>query len=188
MIYTQIQPRVFTEQNIKAGFEATGLISYSLHCVLSSLTVIRTPSPPATTADNVAWTAETPHTVDQLEQQARHVQDLLCRQSQSSTSQAICQLVKGCQLAMNSATILAEENRKLCTASQHQQRKQDQRHQYIACGGALQAQQGQQLAAEAERVVAESEQVHATQGRQRALATCSKCHVQGHTQTQCTSV
>jgi hypothetical protein len=64
MIYTQIRPRVFTEQNIKAGFEATGLISYSLHHVLSSLTVVRTPSPPATTADNVAWTAETPHTVD----------------------------------------------------------------------------------------------------------------------------
>jgi hypothetical protein len=69
-IYTQIRPRVFTEQNIKASFEATGLISSCLHCVLSSLTVVRTPSPPATTADNVAWTAETPRTVDQLEQQA----------------------------------------------------------------------------------------------------------------------
>jgi hypothetical protein len=112
-IYTQIRPRVFTEQNIKAGFEVTGLIPYSLHCVLSLLTVVRTPSLPATTADNIAWTAETPHTVDQLEQQAQHVQDLLCRQSQSSISQAICQLIKGCQLAMNSATILAEENRKL---------------------------------------------------------------------------
>ena len=78
---------------------------------------------------------------------------------------------------MNSATILAEENRKLRTASQRQRRKQDQRRQYIARGGALQAQQGQQLAAEAERVVAESEQAHATQGRQRAPPTCSKCHV-----------
>jgi hypothetical protein len=69
-IYTQIWPRVFTEQNIKAGFEATGLISSCLHRVLSLLTVVRTPSLPATTADNVAWTAETPRTVDQLEQQA----------------------------------------------------------------------------------------------------------------------
>jgi hypothetical protein len=187
-IYTQIWPRVFTEQNIKTGFEATVLIPYCLHCVLLLLTVVQTPSPPVTTADNVAWTAETLRTVDQLEQQARHVQDLLCRQSQSPTSQAICQLVKGCQLAMNSATILAEENRKLRTASQCQQCKQDQQRQYIACGGALQAQQGQQLAAEAERVVAESEQVHATQGRQCVLPMCSKCHVQGHTRTQCTRV
>jgi hypothetical protein len=57
----------------------------------------------------------------------------------SPTNQAIRQLVKGCQLAMNSATILAEENRKLRTATQRQRRKQDQRRQYIARGVALQA-------------------------------------------------
>jgi hypothetical protein len=46
------------------------------------------------------WTAETPHTTEQLQQQARLVRDLLRRQSQSPTSLAISQLVKGCQLAM----------------------------------------------------------------------------------------
>ena len=84
---------------------------------------------------------------------------------------------------MNSATILAEENRKLRIATQRQQRKKDQQRQYIARGGALQAQQGQQLAAEAEKVVAEVEQAQATQGRRRAPPTCTKCHVQGHTRT-----
>jgi hypothetical protein len=151
-IYTQIWPTVLTQQNIQAGFQATGLVPPCLDRVLSSLTVVRTPSPPATTADNVAWTAETPRTVAQLEQQAQHVRDLLRRQSQSPTSQAIR------QLAMNSATILAEENRKPRTASQRQQRKRDQRRQYIARGGALQVRQGQQLAVEAERVVAEGDQ------------------------------
>jgi hypothetical protein len=172
-IYIRIRPTVFTQQNIRASFQATGLIPYCPDRVLSSLTVVRTPSPPATTVDNnVAWTAESPRTVAQLEQQAQHVRDLLRRQSQSPTSQAIRQLVKGCQLAMNLATI----------------RKRDQRRQHVVRGGALQAQQGQQLAAEAERVVAESEQAHATQGRQRAPPTCSKCHVQGHTRTQCRPV
>jgi len=170
----------------QAGFQATGLIPPCPDRVLSSLTVVRTPSPQATTADNnVAWTAETPRTVAQLEKQAQHVKELLRRQSQSPTSQAIRQLVKGCQLAMNSATILAEENRKLRTANQRQRRRRDQRRQYIARGGALQAQQGQQLAIEAERVVAEVEQAQATQGRQRAPPTCTKCHTQGHTRTQC---
>ena len=184
--YTRIRPAVFTEQNIQAGFQATGLIPPCPDRVLSSLTVVRTPSPLGTTADNnVAWTAETPRTVAQLQQQARHVQDLLRRQSQSPTSQAIRQLVKGCQLAMNSATILAEENRKLRRVSERQQRRRDQRRQYIARRGALQAQQGQQLAAEAERVVAEVEQAQATQGRQRAPPTCTKCHIQGHTRTSC---
>ncbi|KAH8623156.1 hypothetical protein IG631_22313 [Alternaria alternata] len=183
--YTRIRPTVLTQQNIQAGFQATGLIPPCPERVLSSLTVVRTPSPPGTTADNnVAWTAETPRTIAQLEKQAQHVKDLLHRQSQSPTSQAIRQLVKGCQLAMNSATILAEENRKLRTASQRQRRRRNQRRQYIARGGALQAQQGQQLAIEAERVVAEVEQAQATQGRQRAPPTCTKCHVQGHTRTQ----
>jgi hypothetical protein len=80
-IYRQTRPKVFTEQNINAGFQATGLIPYCPDRVLSSLTVVRTTSPPATTVDsNIAWTAETPRTVTQLEQQALHVRDLLHRQ------------------------------------------------------------------------------------------------------------
>jgi hypothetical protein len=185
-IYTRIRPAVFTQQNIQAGFQATGLIPPCPDRVLSSLTVVRTPSPPATAADNnVAWTAETPRTIAQLEQQGRHIRDLLRRRSQSPILQAISQLVKSGQLMMNSVTILTEEVKKLRRASERQKQKQDHWRQYIARGGALQAQQGQQLAPEAERVVAEVEQALATQGRQRVPPTCSKCHVQGHTRTQC---
>ncbi|KAH8622947.1 hypothetical protein IG631_22103 [Alternaria alternata] len=50
--YTRIQPTVLTQQNIQAGFQATGLIPPYPERVLSSLTVVRTPSPPETTADN----------------------------------------------------------------------------------------------------------------------------------------
>jgi hypothetical protein len=86
-IYTQIRPTVLTQQNIQAGFQATGLIPPFPDRVLLSLTVVWMPSPPATTADNnVAWTAETPRTVAQLEKQAQHVKDLLRRHSQSPTS------------------------------------------------------------------------------------------------------
>ncbi|KAF2646973.1 hypothetical protein K491DRAFT_723950 [Lophiostoma macrostomum CBS 122681] len=59
---------------------------------------------------------------------------------------------------MNSVTILAEENRKLRQTSQRRQRRQQQQRQYIASGGALQAEQGQLLAAEAERVAQQVEQ------------------------------
>jgi hypothetical protein len=185
--YQSIRGTVFTQQNIQAGFQAAGLVPACPERVLSSLTVVRTPSPPATAADpESAWTAETPRTVNQLQKQARLVQDLLRRSSQSPTTQAIGQLIKGCQLAMTSATILAVENRKLRQASQRRQRKQQQRRQYIASGGALQAQEGQLLAAEAERVAQDAEQA-GQPGRQRAPPTCSKCHVQGHKRTQCTT-
>jgi len=72
--YTRIRPAVFTHENIQAGFQAAGLVPHCPERVLSSLIVVRTPSPPQTTADsNVAWAAETPRTVAQLQQQAQHI-------------------------------------------------------------------------------------------------------------------
>ncbi|USP78806.1 hypothetical protein yc1106_06231 [Curvularia clavata] len=187
--YTQIRPTIFTQQNIQAGFRATGLIPFRPDRVLSSLTIIRTPSPPQTIVDsgttNSAWQAETPHTVAQLQQQAKCLQDRLHRESQSPTSQLLRQVIKGCQIAMQSATILAEENKKLRQGSERLRQKQDQRRQYIASGGVLRVQQAQQLAAEVERVVAEVGQSEGSQRRQRAPPTCTKCHVQGHTRTTC---
>ncbi|EMD61269.1 hypothetical protein COCSADRAFT_39936 [Bipolaris sorokiniana ND90Pr] len=78
---------------------------------------------------------------------------------------------------MQSATILAEENKKLRVEVQRQRRKQTQ-----------QLQQAQQMAAEAERVVMEASQSQAGERRQRAPPTCTKCHVQGHTQISCKSI
>ena len=46
---------------------------------------------------------------------------------------------------MNSAVILAEENKKLRTENQRRKQKQQYRRRYIAHGGVLQAQQGQFL-------------------------------------------
>ena len=103
--YTRIRLTVFTQQNIQAGFQATGLVPSCPDRVLSSLTIVRTPSPPQTTIDNnvaaqVAAQTETPHTVEQLQQQVRYLQERLRRQPESPTSVAIRQLAKSAQLAM----------------------------------------------------------------------------------------
>lgn len=188
-IYPGIKRTVLTEQNIQAGFRATGLVPFCPDRVLSSLTVVRTPSPPATAAAaEAAWTAETPRTIDQLEKQARLVKDLLQRPSQSPSSRAVKQLVKSCQIAMHSAVLLAQEVTELRAANQRRQRKQQQRRQYIACGGALQAQQGQLLAIEAENAEQKAAQQDAQPARQRAPPTCSKCYIQGHKRTQCRAI
>ncbi|KAF5844686.1 hypothetical protein GGP41_007672 [Bipolaris sorokiniana] len=107
--------------------------------------------------------------------------------TQSPTSVAIRQLAKSAQLAMQSAIILTEENKKLRAEVQRQRQKQSQQRQYIASGGVLQVQRAQQLAAEAERMVMEASQSQAGERRQRAPPTCTKCHTQGHTQTSCTA-
>ena len=184
--YTRIRPIVFTQQNIQAGFQATGLVPLCPERVLSSLTVARTPSPPQTAAQTQAVAqTETLRTVEQLQQQVRYLQERLGRQPESPTSIAIRQLAKSAQLAMQSATILIEENKKLRIENQRQQQKQHRQRQYIASGGVLQVQQAQQLAAEAERMVMEASQSQAGERRQRAPPTCTKCHTQGHTRTQC---
>jgi hypothetical protein len=188
-IYTRIRGTVLSEQNTKASFQTTGLIPYSPERVLTCLTVVRTPSPPGTAAGSGAvWTAETPRTTNQLQQQAQLVRDPLHRQSQSPSSQAIGQLVKGCQLAMQSATILAEENAKLRAANHRQQRKRQQQRQYIARGGVLQAQEGRALAVKAQTGDQEGDQTQTPQARTRASPTYNKCHVQGHNRTQCIAI
>ena len=88
------------------------------------------------------WTAEMPHTIDQLQRPARHIQEPLRRRSQSPTTQAIRQAVKMCQLMVKSNKILAAENSKLrqtLERRERRERKQRQRQQYITSGGALQA-------------------------------------------------
>jgi hypothetical protein len=89
---------------------------------------------------------------------------------------------------MQSATILAEENVKLRASNQRQKRKRQQRRQYIARGGALQAQEGQALVMEAQRGVEQGDQAEPGSARRRAPPTCSKCHVQGHNRTQCRAI
>jgi hypothetical protein len=183
-IYTRVRPAIFSSQNICSGFLATGLILYDPDRVLSSLPAIKTPSPPPASSAPT-WTSETPHNTAQLEQQAKLIRELLQRSSQSPTSQAVNQLIKGCQLAINSAVLLATENKKLHKANQRKKKKQKQRRRYIARGGVLTGQEGQhlaQIAQNAEEVVLQSE---ATKARQRAPPTCSNCHIQGHNRRQC---
>ncbi|EKG09025.1 hypothetical protein MPH_14000, partial [Macrophomina phaseolina MS6] len=181
-----IRPFIFTDQNIRSGFQAIGLIPYDPQRVLSSLTVTKTPSPPHTpNGEAPPWTSETPHTIAQLEQQARLVRDLIQRQSQSPTSQAVNQLIRGCQMAMHLAVVLAKENSELRKESQRRKQKQQYRRRYIAQGGVLQAQQGQFLVERMDNRDLKANQNEATNVQQRAPPTCSSCHVQGHTMRQC---
>lgn len=70
-IYKRIRPTLFSEQSIKSGFQATGLVPYCPNYVLQSLPPVQTPSPPPQEADRERpLAAETPRTVVQLQQQA----------------------------------------------------------------------------------------------------------------------
>jgi len=131
---------------------------------------------------------ETPYNTAQLEQQAKVIKDDIKRYTTSlptPTNRALNQLVKGCQLAMNSAILLSEENRQLRGKNKRQKKKRVKRRAYIATGGVLTVQEGLDLAKraniEAGPRATESEVTIQT----RAPRTCSLCCCQSHTARTC---
>lgn len=137
-----------SSSNICSGFAAAELVSHDPERVLSRLQLkLRTPTPPASeTAIAVCQTPKTPYTVAQLAQEYTTIKGLLKRRSKSPSSpmkQALKRVVKGCQMAMHNAAFLASEIKDLRAMSAHQKRKRETPHSYIASGGVLTAEEGQ---------------------------------------------
>jgi hypothetical protein len=80
-----------------------------------------------------------------LELQAKVIGDFVQRRtagSSSPTDRAVQQLVKGYQIAIYSAVLLADENKKLRAVNERQKKKRAVRRSYIATGGILTVQEG----------------------------------------------
>jgi hypothetical protein len=143
-LYKQARQTALHQDNIRAGFAATGLVPYNPDRVLSQLHAeyqTPLPCPPS----NASWAAETPYNIAELQQQTALLKRYLKRRTHSPpspTEQALGQLVKGCEMAMSSAVLLASENEKLRMENQRQKRKRAQKRTYIARGGVLSGAKG----------------------------------------------
>lgn len=123
--FKQARFEAFSERNIRSGFTAAGLVPLDPDRVLSTLQ-IRPYTPPEAPIQQAQWHPETPHNLAQLEHQAKAIKTYLQRRSKSPpspTDAAINQLVKGCQMAMHGAVLLADENEKLRAMNERQKRK-----------------------------------------------------------------
>ena len=141
-IYQQIRPKALHSTNIRSSFAATGLVPYNPSRVLSLVHAqLHTPSPHRPqTSGSESWTAETPHNIVELQHQTKLIKRYLKRRSQSPpspTEHALDQLVKGCQMAMHNAVLLASQNERLYAENQRQKRKRIEKRSYIAKGGVL---------------------------------------------------
>ena len=98
--------------------------------------------------------------------------------------EAVDQVVKGCEVAMNQALILDHEVKQLRSSNQRQKQKRETSRTYIASGGILTGAEGQQRVQEMEEagreVVEEGERP-----RKRAPPQCTNCHLIGHNRTSC---
>ena len=76
----------------------------------------------------------------QLQRQATTIKNLIKRRSKSPptpTGVALNKLVKGCELAMQSAVLLASENEKLRAANKRQAKKKRSSRNQLTRGGTL---------------------------------------------------
>jgi hypothetical protein len=128
-IYSKARLEALSTSNIYSGFRATGLIPLDPEQVLSRLQItLRTLSPIPAPPDT-QWQPETLYNIVDLERQAALLKDLLKQRIQSPptpTDRVVNQLLKGCQMAMHNAVLLASENTnyELQTRSKRQKGKQ----------------------------------------------------------------
>jgi hypothetical protein len=135
--------------------------------------------------------SETPHNLHKLQLQAQGLQGLIRRRTNSPpspTEQALRQLVKGCQIAMQSAVLVANENSQLRAANNKQKKKRNTKRSYIATGGSLTAARAAEAREQLERARNEQRggvEVGLLEPKKRAPRTCSVCGSTDHTARTC---
>jgi hypothetical protein len=175
-----------TIANIQSGFAATGLVPHDPERVLLKLrTQLKTPTPPSSSHAQApqSWHFKTPHNTTQLELQARAIQNNIALPTPEN--RALDQLVKGCQLAMHDAVLLAEEVRQLRHEAERQKKKKAKKRTFIAKGGVLTVQEGRDLSQNA-TIVPEGGVTCQEESRlPRAPRKCSMCYSLVHTARTC---
>jgi hypothetical protein len=103
--------KVFTQENVCAGFRGAGLIPYNPEAVFLKLDVkLRTPTPPQ--PDDVAWEAKTLRNAREIEAQSTLIINRLQRRAGSSASslnEEVQQLSKGAQEIAHTMVLMQEE-------------------------------------------------------------------------------
>lgn len=191
-LYQNAHSRTFHQNNIRSSFAATGLIPFKPDYVLEQLhVVLRTPTPPPQPFQQPLWIPETPHNIVELQHQTEAVKRLIRYRTQSPPSPtvgALNQLIKGCQLAMHSATLLAAENRDLRAANEKVKRKRATKKSYVGKGGVLtpaDIQESSNMGVIAREVEVSEIGGVQDQPSERAPRKCSKCRSLLHTARTC---
>jgi len=191
--YPSARIEAFKSETIKNSFAAAGLLPFNPDRVLLNLDIrLRTPTPPSSRGSE--WSPKTPSNCVQLQKQASSIKALLRTRSRSPPSpsdRALNQLIKGCQLAMHNAALLANENKELRAENEKKKRKSARSTRQIAVEGGLSVLEASTLIAQLDQAVLAPIAREAgpapapSQPRTRALPTCSVCGVKGHKLTAC---
>jgi hypothetical protein len=194
--YPNARTEAFTPENIQNSFAAAGLVPLQPERVLSQLNIcLTTPTPPPSRSTISA--PKTPYNLKQLNKQASTIKKLLQHRTQSPSSPtktALDQLVKGFEITLNGAAILAKENQDLRAAHKKTVQKRKRSKAQIASTEGLSIAEGHALvqsrnqveeAIQTRPVVQEPDAPDTLQRLVRAPPRCSDCHIIGHRRFQC---
>lgn len=188
-LYQQARLEALHKRNIRSGFAATGLVPFDPDRVLSLVHAqFKTPSPqlvPQTSPQ--IWISQTPQDILQLQKQTELIKQRFERRSKSPpslTELALDQLVKGCEMAMHSAVLLANENKRLMAENHRQKQKRATKRSYIQKEGVLTGADALSLINKEQDLVEVIED-RSNRGRQRAPPRCSLCGSLDHKAPKC---
>jgi hypothetical protein len=125
--------KVFTQENVCAGFRGAGLVPYNPEAVFSKLDVkLRTPTPPQ--LDDIAWEAKTPRNACEIEAQSTLIKNRLQRHAGSSASslnEEVQQLSKGAQEIAHTMVLMQEEIGRLQDTVEASTKRKSRKRRYI---------------------------------------------------------
>jgi hypothetical protein len=189
--------QAMTVDNITSGFKATGLVPFDPEQVLAKLdpATEATPSPKGSQS---FWDPKTPRTLPEVKKQAHLILTENRKRRRSSASSAdkpFQQLLKGFETAVHEKALLIAEVAALRAENQHQKRKRTQPKGFVAQGGSMTIQDGQeaiQNKAIAEQALDNAENIDPAllteqpgSARTKAPSRCSRCNSFEHNARTC---
>jgi len=179
--FKQAFKATFTDQNIKAGFRAAGLVPYDPERVISCLDLrLKTPTPPP--QENTNFVSKTPQNPDELKSLTEHIQSRIVRHQNSSPTpinKALGQLAKGAQIIAHSAALLQAEVKALQEANQAKKCRARKRKKRIQYSGSLTIEEGENIV---QNAAIETQIRQEMKGSQRH---CGSCNSIGHNSRTC---
>jgi hypothetical protein len=178
---------VFTEENCRKAFEASGLVPINAQVVLDRLEV-RLRTPPAPLLQETPWQSKTPSNTHEFGSQSKLVREALTR-SPVTAQAGFSQLIKGGELMLHQNALLAARNRELEEQLAEITKRKSRKRKRIQQGGTMEyGTAAARVAAEASAAPQRLKKARSGSDQepaQPAVRRCGNCGGTGHNARTC---
>jgi hypothetical protein len=178
---------VFTYENCRKAFEASGLVPLNAQVVLERLEV-RLRTPPRPPALQILWVSKTPSNTLEFTSQSKLVRDSFGL-SPTTAQSGFTQLIKGAELMLHQNALMSSRITELEEQVETLTKRKSRKRKRIQYGGTIEYGEGlAQVAAEASRAPQGLKRACYRDGQERAqpgVRRCRNCEETGHNTRTC---